>query len=68
MSVRDFANHPCPVCKSDTLHVAMVCSVCGTKQIHPFEQFENREPKKKAGPRTRQHGTRAANARGSRGK
>jgi predicted amidophosphoribosyltransferase len=43
MSVRDFANHPCPVCKSDTLHLAMCCQDCGHKQLHPYEQFENRE-------------------------
>lgn len=29
MSVSDFGNHPCPVCKSDTLHYQLKCSICG---------------------------------------
>lgn len=50
MSVRDFQNHPCPVCKSDTLHVFMCCQVCGHQQLHPYEQFESREPKGEGRP------------------
>lgn len=47
MSVINFATHPCPVCKSDTLHIAMRCQDCGNQQVHPHEQFESRSEDKK---------------------
>lgn len=40
MSVRDFSNQPCGVCKSDTLHYQMRCHTCGTSQPHPYEVFD----------------------------
>lgn len=33
VSVRDFANAPCPKCKRDTLFVCRVCQVCGYEQV-----------------------------------
>lgn len=42
MSVRDFSNQPCGVCKSDTLHYKMQCKTCGNVKMHPYDAFAKR--------------------------
>lgn len=46
VSVRDFANAPCPKCKRDTLFVRRICQVCGHEQVLSKHIWEDRRPKR----------------------